>query len=68
MSDDSPPAIEKIESAIPEERKNMSFGGEGEGLIDVIERCERKRHERQGHDGTASDCAKCATDGGDSHE
>jgi hypothetical protein len=37
MSDDKP-TIEEIEEAIPEERKNMSFGGPDEDILDVMDR------------------------------
>jgi len=37
MSDDKP-TIEEIEDAIPEERKNLSFGGPDEDILDVMDR------------------------------
>jgi len=39
MSDDKP-TIEEIEDAIPEERKNLSFGGPDEDIPDVMDRWE----------------------------
>ena len=53
------PTIEEIEDAIPEERKNPSFGDEGEGIIDVMERWEIDDHERGAHDGDHPTCPKC---------
>jgi hypothetical protein len=37
---DGKPAIEEIEDAIPEERKNLSFGGPDEDILDVMDRWE----------------------------
>jgi len=39
MSDDKP-TIGEIEDAIPEERKNLSFGGPDEDILDVMDRWE----------------------------
>lgn len=44
------PTIQEIEDAIPDERKNMSFGGEGEDVIDVMERSEKRSHHQGYHD------------------
>ena len=43
------PTIEEIESAIPDERKELSFGGPDEGIIDVMERHEKEQHHRGEH-------------------
>jgi hypothetical protein len=39
MTDDKP-TIEEIEDAIPEVRKNLSFGGPDEDILDVMDRWE----------------------------
>ena len=62
MGDTTQPTLEEIEDAIPDERKNLSFGDEGEGLIDVMERSERKAHEYGSHDGTHPTCPLCNND------
>lgn len=52
MSNDnttSKPTIEEIEDQIPEERKKMSFGGEDESIIDVMEQSEKDAHHRGRH-------------------
>jgi hypothetical protein len=54
------PTIEEIEEAIPDEQKNMSFGGPDEDIIDVMIQAERKTHEYQDHDGSFEDCPECA--------
>jgi len=41
MSDDKP-TIKEIEEAIPDERKNLSFGGPDEDILDVMDRWEDK--------------------------
>ena len=59
MEDSKQVTIKEIEDAIPEEMKNLSFGGEDEGLIDVMDRSERKAHERGSHDGNHPTCPVC---------
>jgi len=44
-----PPTLEEIEESMPEERKNLSFGGPDEGIIDVMERAEKDAHHRGQH-------------------
>lgn len=44
------PTIQEIEDAIPDKRKNMSFGGEGEDVIDVMEQSEKRSHRQGYHD------------------
>jgi hypothetical protein len=39
---DTTPTIEEIEDAIPEERKNMSFGGPDQDIIDVMDEMEEE--------------------------
>jgi hypothetical protein len=51
--------IAEIEEAIPDERKNLSFGDEGESIVDVMEQSERKMHRRGGHDGEHPTCPLC---------
>lgn len=42
--------LEEIEESIPEERKNLSFGGGAdEGIIDVMEQTEKDAHHRGQH-------------------
>ena len=53
------PSIQEIEDAIPDERKNLSFGDEDEGLIDVMEQSEREAHERGAHDDDHPTCPIC---------
>jgi hypothetical protein len=53
------PTIEELEAQIPEDRKNLSFGGEGEDIIDVMEQSERDAHERGAHDGDHPTCPVC---------
>jgi hypothetical protein len=54
------PTLEEIEDAIPEERKNLSFGGPDEGLIDVMEKHEKKQHDRGKHiDNKLESCPLC---------
>lgn len=43
MTDDDKPTIAEIEEAIPDERKNLSFGGPDEDILDVMDRMEEKR-------------------------
>jgi hypothetical protein len=43
------PTIEEIEDQIPEERKKMSFGGDGEDIIDVMDQSEKDAHHRGRH-------------------
>ena len=56
---DPKPTIEELEDTIPDEKKNLSFGDEDEGLIDVMEQSERKAHKRGTHDGTHPTCPLC---------
>jgi len=56
---DPKPTIEELEDAIRDERKNLSFGGEEEGLIDVMEQSEIDAHERGAHDGDHPTCPLC---------
>jgi len=56
---DPKPTIEELEDAIPDERKNLSFGDEDEGLIDVMEQSEIDAHERGAHDGDHPTCPLC---------
>jgi len=56
---DPKPTIEELEDAIPDEKKNLSFGNEDEGLIDVMEQSEREAHKRGAHDGTHPTCPLC---------
>jgi len=58
MTDDTD-LIAEIETAIPDAKKNLSFGGEGEGLIEVMERSEREAHHRGAHDGEHPTCPVC---------
>jgi len=52
--------IDQIEDAIPEERKNLSFGGEGESVIDVMANCERDLHKAGQHpDNEHQTCPLC---------
>jgi hypothetical protein len=51
--------IKEIEDAIPQERKNLSFGGPGEDIIDVMEQSEIDAHERGAHDGDHPTCPLC---------
>lgn len=52
--------IEQIEDAIPEDRKKMSFGGDGEDVIDVMENCERDMHKAGRHpDNEHPTCPLC---------
>lgn len=62
MSEETGVTIEEIEEAIPDERKNMSFGGPDEDIIDVMIQAEQDRHERQGHEGTFEDCSECVSE------
>lgn len=69
MSDDSRESskpddlIEQIESEIPDERKNLSFGGEGESIIDVMDRADEDAHKRGLHeDEPRADCPLCEVD------
>lgn len=39
--------------------KEMSFGGEGEGLIDVLDRADIDAHERGLHDEHHAGCPRC---------
>jgi hypothetical protein len=56
--------IEDIEEAIPEERKNLSFGGPDEGLVDVLEDADEQAHKRGAHEGDKrADCPLCDTEG-----
>jgi len=44
MTDDDPqPTIEEIEDAILEERKNLSFGGPDQDILDVMDEIEERR-------------------------
>jgi hypothetical protein len=47
MSDDAPPqpTIEEIEEAIPEERKNLSFGGPDQDILDVMDEMEERQQD-----------------------
>lgn len=57
---ESQPTIDEIEDAIPDERKNMSFGDADESLIDVLEKADKEAHERGQHDGEMyHDCPLC---------
>ena len=56
---DSKPTMDELEASIPEERKNLSFGGEGESIIDVMEQHETDMHERGNHDGDHPTCPVC---------
>ena len=40
-------------------RKNLSFGEEGEDIIDVMEQSEIDAHERGAHDGDHTTCPEC---------
>jgi hypothetical protein len=42
---DKKPTIEELEAAIPEERKNMSFGGPDEDILDVMDRMDEDDEE-----------------------
>ena len=53
------PTIEEVEAQIPDDRKNLSFGGEGEDIIDVMEQSEVDAHERGAHDAEHPTCPKC---------
>jgi hypothetical protein len=62
VSDDE--IIEEIEDVIPDERKNLSFGGPDEGIIDVLEDADKRAHERGAHEGDErADCPLCDTEG-----
>lgn len=43
MSDKNSPTIEEIEETIPDERKNLSFGGPDQDIIDVMDEMEENR-------------------------
>jgi len=54
------PTIEEIEESIPEERKKMSFGGDGEDIIDVMEQSEVAMHKQGRHPENEHDtCPMC---------
>jgi len=52
--------IEQIEAEIPDERKNLSFGGSDETIIDVMDQADRDAHKRGLHnDDPRADCPLC---------
>jgi predicted RecB family nuclease len=51
------PTIEDLEDAIPDERKNLSFGDKDESVIDVMEETEKEQHHRGNHIG--DECNTC---------
>jgi len=42
------PTIEEMEEAIPDERKNLSFGGPDEDILDVMDRWEEEADATEG--------------------
>jgi len=57
---DKLPTMEEIEAQIPDERKNMSFGDEGETIIDVMDEHEKEQHHRGKHmEDELSSCPFC---------
>ena len=57
---DELPTIEEIEEQIPEDRKHMSFGGEGETIIDVMDDIEKEQHHHGKHmDEPLGSCPYC---------
>jgi len=62
MEESNQVTIAEIEEAIPEERKNLSFGGSDEGLIDVMEREDKKAHKRGLHEEPREECPLCETE------
>lgn len=54
------PTLQEIEESIPDERKNLSFGGPEQGLMDVMDEHEVDMHERGHHDEEALEtCPRC---------
>lgn len=54
------PTLQEIEDSIPDDRKNLSFGGLDEGLMDVMDQHEVEMHERGHHDDEALEsCPQC---------
>jgi len=52
--------IEDIEDAIPDERKNLSFGGPDQDVIDVMDEMEKEQHHRGEHmDDELATCPFC---------
>jgi len=56
----SKPTFEEIEDAIPDDRMHMSFGDEGEDIIDVMDDIEKEQHHRGKHmDEDLETCPYC---------
>jgi hypothetical protein len=54
------PALEEEAAVVTDGgRRHLSFGGEGESIIDVMERAEIEAHDRGQHDGEHDTCPVC---------
>jgi len=52
--------IKEIEDAIPDERKNLSFGDPDQDIIDVMDEAEKEQHHRGEHmDDELETCPFC---------
>jgi len=59
---DELPTMEEIEAEIPDDRKNLSFGGEGESVLDVMDRKDKEAHHRGQHMNEENECCPWCPD------
>jgi len=62
-----PVTIKDVEKAIPDDRKNLSFGDDGEDVLDVMDRMDKEAHHNGRHMNDEHECCPFCPDPENEH-